>query len=100
MNAPTTCLHRRRSLARTGSHRKGVASVLAMLYMVLFATLAVGFAEATVMNAQISRNQRNLEQSRVSADAGLSFARYYLGSMTLPMGTTSANLLAKDRKST
>ena len=64
-----------------------------MLYMVLFATLAVGFAEATSMNVQISRNQRNLEQARVSADAGMSFARYYLGTMTLPIGTSNANLL-------
>lgn len=74
--------------------RKGVASLLAMLYLTIFATLAVGFAEACVLNAQISRNERNLAQSRVSADAGLSFARYYLGTMTLPAGTTNANLLA------
>jgi len=73
--------------------RKGVASVLAMLYLVIFATLAVGFAEASVMNAQISRNERNLAQARASADAGLAFARYYLGSVTMPVGTTNATLL-------
>jgi hypothetical protein len=75
-------------------HRKGVASVLAMLYLVIFATLAVGFAEASIMSAQISRNERNLAQARASAEAGMTFARYYVGSMALPSGTTSANLLA------
>lgn len=80
--------------ARRATRHKGIASVLAMLYMVLFATLAVGFAEATSMNAQISKNQRSLEQARASADAGISFARYYLGTMTLPAGTTSSTLLA------
>lgn len=74
--------------------RRGVASVLAMLYLVLFATLAVGFAEASGLNSQVARNERNLAQARASSDAGLAFARYCLGAMTLPMGTNNSNLLS------
>jgi hypothetical protein len=71
-----------------------VASLLAMLFLVLFSILAVGFAEATMLNAQISRNERFFQNARSSAESGIGFVRYQLGAMTLPAGTTSANLLA------
>lgn len=64
--------------------RRGLASVLAMLFLVLFATLAVGFAAATSMNAQISRNERALQQAESAADGGMQFMRFQLGAMTLP----------------
>ena len=66
-----------------------------MLYMVLFATLAVGFAEATIMSAQISKNQRSLYDARFAADSGMSFIRYQLGLMDIPSGNTDAALLAQ-----
>jgi Tfp pilus assembly protein PilX len=76
--------------------RRGLASVLAMLFLVLFATLAVGFAAATSMNAQISRNERALQQAESAADGGMQFIRYQLGAMTLPAGPqlTDGQLLA------
>ncbi|HEY2589226.1 MAG TPA: hypothetical protein VGI81_26010 [Tepidisphaeraceae bacterium] len=64
--------------------RRGLASVMAMLFLVLFATLAVGFTAATSMNAQISRNERALQQAEAAADGGMQFIRYELGAMTLP----------------
>jgi Tfp pilus assembly protein PilX len=75
--------------------RRGLASVLAMLFLVLFATLAVGFSAATSMNAQISRNERALQQAESAADGGMQFIRYQLGQMTLPPGPapTDSNLL-------
>lgn len=68
------------------SRRRGLASVLAMLFLVLFATLAVGFAAATSMNGQISRNERALQIAEAAADGGMQFMRYQLGTMTLPDG--------------
>ena len=73
--------------------RRGLSSVLAMLYLVLFSTLAVGFTAATAINAQISRNERFLQQADSAADGGMQFIRYQLGSMTIPPGTTTAQLL-------
>ena len=77
----------------TARNRKGLASVLAMLYLVLFSTLAVGFYEATSLSAQVSRNEMGMEMGRSAADSGLQYMRYQLGSMMLPPGTNSGNLL-------
>lgn len=73
--------------------RRGSASVLAMLYLVLFSTLAVGFFTATTMSTQISKNERDMEVARLAADSGLTYMRLQLGAMNLPLGTNSANLL-------
>ena len=73
--------------------RRGVASVLAMLYLVLFSTLAVGFAAASTMSAQIAGNERLLHQGQIAADGGMQFIRYQLGAITVPSGTTQTNLL-------
>jgi hypothetical protein len=75
------------------SRRHGISSVLAMLYLVLFSTLAVGFAAATSMNAQISKNERAIQQADSAADGGMQFIRYQLGAMTIPPGTQTAQLL-------
>lgn len=76
------------------ARRRGLSSVLAMLYLVLFSTLAVGFSAATEMNAQISRNERYLQQADSAADGGLQFVRYQLGAMTIPPGTQTSQLLS------
>jgi len=64
-----------------------------MLYLVLFSTLAVGFAAATTMSAQVAGNERRLHQGQIAADGGMQFIRYQLGAITVPAGTTQANLL-------
>jgi type II secretory pathway component PulK len=41
-------------------HRKGMTAVLAMLYMALFSTLALGFYASVTTAVQVARNeQRN-----------------------------------------
>lgn len=64
-----------------------------MLFLVLFATLAVGFTVATEMSAQIADNERQLALARMAADSGMEYIRYQLGSMVLANGTNSSNLL-------
>ena len=64
-----------------------------MLYLVLFSTLAVGFAAATQMTSQISRNDRDRQQAEAASDGGMQFMRYQLGKMTIPPGTSQAQLL-------
>jgi hypothetical protein len=65
-----------------------------MLFLLLFATLAVGFVATTTISSQVARNEQYLATARLSADTGMEFIRYQLGAMNLPIGTTSANLLA------
>src|SRR5438477_11870750 len=75
--------------------RAGIASVLAMLYLILFAVMAVGFYAATTMAGQISRNERRLTDAQLAAESGLQFMRYELGQVDITTGTLQADLLPK-----
>ena len=76
------------------ARRRGIASVVAMLYLVLFSALAVGFYAATTTAAQISRNERMMGESQYAAESGLQFLRYQLGRVDLPTNTTNDTLLS------
>jgi len=75
------------------SRRRGLASVLAMLFLVLFSTLAVGFYAATTLSAQVAKNERSLTTAQSAAESGMEFMRYQLGIITVPPGTPSNQLL-------
>ena len=49
---------RQRQAVSTRGARRGVASVLAMLYLVIFSTLALGFFASTTLSTQIAGNDR------------------------------------------
>ena len=89
LSRPTTRLSGR----PTRTRRRGIASVLSMLYLVLFSTLAVGFAAATAMNGQISKNERLLQQADSAADGGMQFIRYQLGILTIAPTVQTSGLL-------
>lgn len=78
---------------RRNSRRRGLASLMSMMYLVLMSTLAVGFYAATSMSAQIARNERMLSQAESAADGGMQFIRYQLGQMTIPANTTPSGLM-------
>jgi len=65
------------------TRRHGITSILAMLYLVLFSTLAIGFYTATTMSGQIARNEKAFELSEAAADGGMQFMRYQLGQLTI-----------------
>jgi hypothetical protein len=73
---------------------RGFASVMAMLYVVLFSVLALGFFSAMTMSAQVARNQRNIEDAQLPVDSGLQFMRYQLGMMNIPASTPTSSLLS------
>src|SRR3954451_5423809 len=75
--------------------RAGIASVLAMLYLILFAVMAVGFYAATSMAGQISRNEKRLTDAQLASESGLQFIRYQLGQVDITTGTLQADLLHK-----
>lgn len=75
------------------ARRRGLASVLAMLFLVLFSTLAVGFYAATTLSAQVAKNERRLTTAQSAAESGMEFMRYQLGIITVPPGTPSNLLL-------
>src|SRR5687768_14919522 len=73
--------------------RRGVASMLAMLYLVLFSVLAVGFYATTTVSSQLSRNEQRVVEAELAADVGLDFMRFALYQVIIPSSAPSANLL-------
>jgi hypothetical protein len=69
--------------------------MLAMLYLVLFTVLAVGFYAATVTNAQITHNEARASRDLLAAESGMDFVRFQMANLNLPYGTTTANLLGR-----
>jgi len=54
-----------------------------MLYLVVFAALALGFYAQTNMAVQTSNNERRMKEALTGAETGLQFIRYQLSRMTL-----------------
>src|SRR3954452_20069267 len=52
------------------SHRRGVVSVLAMLYLIIFATLALGFYTAVTTSAQLANNDERAMGAQIAAESG------------------------------
>jgi hypothetical protein len=61
-----------------------MASVLAMLFLVLFSTLAIGFYVAATMSSQIAGNEQSLALAQAGAEAGAQYLRYQFNQMTIP----------------
>jgi hypothetical protein len=65
---------------------------LAMLFLILFSVLAVGFYASSNMSAQVSRNERVAADAQLAAESGLAFMRYQLGEIDIPIATANENL--------
>src|SRR5258705_9588005 len=65
-------------MLRPSLHPRGVTRVLAMLYLTLMASLALGFYSASNTAALVSFNEQRMERARLAAESGLDFARYQL----------------------
>jgi hypothetical protein len=74
--------------------RRGIASLLAMLFLILFSVLAVGFYATSTMSAQVPKNERSAAEAQLAAEGGLQFMRYQLGSVDIAVSTTNASLLS------
>src|SRR4051812_16471193 len=70
---------------------RGIASMLAMLFLVLFATLAVGFYASTDMSSQVSSNDEHVSRSFVAAESGLEYMKYQLAHVHIPPTTTQVD---------
>lgn len=52
---------------------KGIASILAILFLAIFATMAVVYAEGAGTNLSCADNQSNILQARLSAESGVAY---------------------------
>jgi len=60
-----------------------------MIFLVLFATLAVGFYASSTQNAILSNNEKNGTISLTAAESGMDFIRYQLARIKVPPTTPS-----------
>jgi len=58
--------------------------VLAMLYLTLMASLALGFYSASNTAVLVSTNEQRVERARLAAESGLDFARFNLSRVSIP----------------
>jgi hypothetical protein len=72
------------ALRPTPRRRAGITAVLAMLYMVLFAALAVGFYVQTTLAAHVGHNEQRMLHARTAAESGMEFMRYQLQLVQVP----------------
>src|SRR5947199_8974821 len=93
LSRPASAAARRRPIRRRAPRRHGLSSLMAMLFLVLFSTLAVGFYTASGTSSQIAGNNRSLSLAQAAAEAGTQFVRYRLFKMTLAPTIPQAGLL-------
>src|SRR5262247_2234379 len=78
----------RACLGRPGRRRRrGVTSMIAMLYLVLISTLAVGFYGMTTISAQVSKNDDAGARAYMAAQSGMDFMRRQMSKVHIPPNT-------------
>ena len=80
---------------RGSATRRGTASVLAMLYLVIFSTLALGFYTAVTTATQVAYNDERVMNAQIAAESGMHFMTMQLASVTIPGGTPNDKVLGE-----
>ena len=80
---------------RSFRNRRGITSVIAMLFLVLIGTLALGFYTSVTTATALAKNDRRTAKALMAAESGIQFMRYTLARVSIPPTTTSANLLTE-----
>lgn len=74
--------------------RRGVAAMIAMLFLVLFSTLALGFFAASTTSVEVARNEQNVARALLASESGLQFIRYQLKNISIPHDTDPDDLFS------
>ena len=86
---------RRAPTASRSVSRHGIVCVIAMLFLILFAMLAIGFCAATATSSQVSANERAAATAQVAAESGMHFMRYQLASLDVPASTPADRIFSE-----
>ena len=89
---PATAPRRPDPRGRRRCRRPGVTSMLAMMYLILFGSLAVGFYAAVNTGVQISKNEVHGKEALLTAESGMAFTRHLLANVEIPHGTTASDV--------
>jgi hypothetical protein len=75
----------------------GAVLILAMIFIVIFSSLAISFATMSGTNLQVAENQKKIDRARACAESGFDVIRYWMKKVTVP-GTTSASQILNQIK--
>lgn len=67
--------------------RRGSTALLAMMFLVLFGTLAVGMYSTSRVSVEIASNERHSYESQLAAESGLAFLKYEISQVDIPPNT-------------
>jgi hypothetical protein len=81
-------------MRRSLKSRRGVTAVLAMMYLMLFSTLALGFFATMTSSGQLSGNDQRSTEARLAAESGMHFMKYHLKDMRVPKEARRSTILA------
>src|SRR5438552_10540179 len=70
-----------------GRNRRGITSVLAMLYLTLFTTLALGFYASVSTSLKVAENEQTTARAMRAGESGMAFMKYHLANLGVPAGT-------------
>ena len=59
-------------------YRKGMALIIAMIFVVIFSALGISMATMSGVNVQIANNHHNLNAALAAAESGQEVVRYLL----------------------
>ncbi|MBE3123302.1 MAG: hypothetical protein IMZ65_00690, partial [Planctomycetes bacterium] len=74
--------------------RKGIALLITMIFLALFACLAVAIASAASSTLVVARNRTESQQAAALAESGLQIVQRSLGGMAVSTGADASVLLA------
>ena len=75
--------------------RRGVASLLAMIYLLLFSVLAVGFYATANVASQVSYSEKRGVEALLAAESGMDFMRNALHQVDIPPDAVGNACLAE-----
>ena len=80
---------------RKRTTRPGITAVLAMMYMTLFAALAIGFYASVTTSVKVASNEQTQVRSMRAAESGMAFMKFHLANLGIPANTNPALLFDK-----
>ena len=75
---------------RSFKKRKGIALLVAMIFVIVFSALSVAMFSMSTGNTRIAANLHTVNEARSAAESGLEVVRYYLSQVAID-GLTPAN---------
>src|SRR4051812_35853861 len=67
--------------------RQGMTALLAMLYLTLIASLAVGFYASSNSAVMVSENEKRTGMALASCESGMDFMNFQMAQLAVPYGT-------------